>query len=80
MSKAVGCEHCGDTGYHGRTTILELFILDDDMRKHVLEQADANSLQKMAVNKGMTTIYQDGLRKVLAGMTTLEEVTRVTQE
>lgn len=80
VSKAVGCEHCGDTGYHGRTTILELLILDDDIRKLVLEQADASSLQKMAVNKGMMTIYQDGLRKVLAGVTTLEEVTRVTRE
>lgn len=77
--KSVGCATCSHSGYSGRTTILELLMLDDDLRKQVLENADAVQLQKLAISKGMRTMYQDGLKKVLDGVTTLEEITRVTQ-
>jgi len=77
---AKGCDECSGTGYTGRTCIVELLCLDDEIKKRILEHADANELQKIAINNGMKTMYQDGLTKVLNGITTLEEITRITKE
>ncbi len=77
---AKGCSECGDTGYSGRTCIVEVLRLDESIKKKILERSDAGDLQRLAIEKGMQTMYQDGLGKVLQGVTTLEEVTRVTQE
>lgn len=77
---AKGCAECGDTGYAGRTCILELLILDEGIKSKILQHADASELQQYAVQNGMQTMYQDGLAKVLAGVTTIEEISRVTQE
>ena len=77
---AKGCVECGDTGYTGRTCIVELLRLDESIKKKILERSDASDLQRLAIEKGMQTMYQDGLGKVLQGITTIEEVTRVTQE
>ena len=77
---AKGCEECSGTGYAGRICIVELLCLDDELKKKILEHADANELQNIAINNGMQTMYQDGLTKVLSGVTTLEEITRVTKE
>ena len=68
------------TGYRGRTTILELLALSDPIRRLVMQHATSGEVQDLAVSEGMRTMYQDGLKKCLAGITTLDEVLRVTQE
>ena len=77
---AKGCKECGNTGYQGRTCIIELLQLDEGMKAKILQRADASELQRYAIQHGMQTMYQDGLAKVLEGVTTIEEITRVTQE
>ncbi|MEH6610861.1 MAG: ATPase, T2SS/T4P/T4SS family [Halioglobus sp.] len=78
--QAKGCSECMDTGYRGRTSIHELFPLDDEMHRVIMSGADATSLHTAARGQGMITLYEDGLRKVLNGLTSLEEVMRVTQD
>ena len=78
--KAVGCEKCRQTGYKGRTSIHELFEMDEEMHKAVLRGDDGTALHKVARKRGMITLYEDGLRKAVAGVTSLEEVLRVIQE
>ena len=78
--KAVGCESCMHTGYAGRTGIHELFVLDDDMHRIIMEGADATALHAAAREQGMRTLYEDGLRKVVQGVTSMEEVLRVTRD
>jgi general secretion pathway protein E len=68
------------TGYFGRTSILELLQMTDNIRRLVMQQATSGEIHDMAVQEGMRTMYQDGLLKCLQGITTLEEVLRVTQE
>jgi general secretion pathway protein E len=67
-------------GYRGRTTILELLLMTDPIRRLVMNHATSGEIQDLAVAEGMRTMYQDGLEKCLSGMTTLDEVLRVTQE
>ncbi len=78
--QAKGCDHCGHTGYVGRTSIHELFLLDEEMHRVIMEGADATLLHSAARRQGMITLYEDGLRKVVQGQTSLEEVMRVTQD
>ena len=78
--KAQGCEHCLQSGYSGRTGIHELFLLDEDIRRVIQSGADAAALHTAARAQGMITLYEDGLRKVVAGESSLEEVLRVTQD
>jgi general secretion pathway protein E len=78
--RAIGCSHCRDTGYQGRTAIHELLVIDEPMRKAILEGSDESELHALAARTGMLTLYEDGLRKVAAGTTCLEELLRVTQE
>jgi general secretion pathway protein E len=78
--RARGCPHCRDTGYQGRTGIHELLVMDDPMRKAVLQGKDESELHSLASRSGMLTLYEDGLRKVASGATCLEELLRVTQE
>jgi len=73
-----GCPNCNYTGYRGRIGIFEAFLVDDEMEKFILENPSIAGLRKEAIKKGMVTMYQDGLIKVLEGITTLEEVKRVT--
>lgn len=77
---AVGCPLCKHTGYLGRTSIHELFIMDENAHRAILGGVDANGLHQIAREAGMLTLYEDGLRKVAAGQTSLEEVLRVTQD
>ena len=77
---AVGCNECSHTGYRGRVAIHELLVLDGTIHKAILEGADATILHQAARNQGMLTLYEDGLRKVAAGVTSLDEVLRVTQD
>ena len=78
--QAVGCEECRGSGYQGRTGIHELLVIDEDIRSAILRGSDASSLHALAIKKGMYTLYDDGLRKVAAGITSLDEVLRVTQD
>jgi general secretion pathway protein E len=80
MHHPVGCNHCGGTGYQGRTSIHELLVLDENLRAAVLQGRDANTLHHLSIQSGMLTLYEDGLRKVASGVTSLEELLRVTQD
>lgn len=80
LYKPVGCEQCRGSGYRGRTGIHELLVLDEPMRRAVIEGRDASILNSLAVKSGMLSLYEDGLRKVAAGVTTLDELARVTQD
>jgi general secretion pathway protein E len=78
--RAIGCAQCRDTGYQGRTAIHELLVIDEQMRKAILEGSDESELHALAARTGMLTLYEDGLRKVAAGTTCMEELLRVTQD
>ena len=68
------------TGYLGRTTIMEFLVMDDGLRRQVMQHAGMGELEEAARARGMRTMYEDGLVKAMQGLTTLEEVLRVTQE
>ncbi|MBK9615395.1 MAG: Flp pilus assembly complex ATPase component TadA [Uliginosibacterium sp.] len=78
--EARGCPACRESGYRGRTGIHELYVLDEKMHRAIIEGADATDLHEIARQSGMVTLHEDGLRKVLAGVTSLDEVLRVTQD
>ncbi|MEK7375384.1 MAG: type II secretion system protein GspE, partial [Thermodesulfobacteriota bacterium] len=63
----------------GRTAIFEILILDDPLKRLILKTSDSNQIQDEAMRRGMTNLLQDGAQKVLAGVTTIEEVFRVTR-
>ena len=73
-----GCPSCLNTGYRGRTGIFELMILDDSIKNLILKTSDANAIKRQAVEQGMLSLRQDGAQKVLDGITTIEEVFRIT--
>jgi general secretion pathway protein E len=77
--RGTGCAACRDTGYRGRTGIYELLVMDDDLRAEVQRRRGSGELRQLAVQKGMRTLQDDGLRLVRAGVTTLEEVLRVAR-
>ena len=74
-----GCNLCMQTGFRGRTAIFEILIVDDNMKRLVLKTSDANQIGELAIKQGMITLQQDGIQKVMAGITTTEEVLRVTR-
>ena len=74
-----GCEACRFTGYRGRTAIYEILTINDRIRELILEKSSADVIKKEAVRLGMKTLYQDGVHKVAAGLTTSEEVLMTTQ-
>lgn len=80
LFKGAGCEHCLKTGYFGRTGIFEMLTIDDDIKDLVTARSSTHIIKQTAIKKGMATLRQDGLRKVTEGLTTLEEVCRVTTE
>jgi general secretion pathway protein E len=80
LFRAVGCEHCGGTGYLGRVGIIELLPMSDTIRELVLQHAGAGKIEQAAREAGMHTMFEDGCLKALQGITTIEEVVRVTQE
>jgi general secretion pathway protein E len=75
-----GCPACMATGYSGRIGIFEMLLMDDVIRAMVLKDTDAATIKRIAVERGMRTLRMDGARKVIAGLTTIEEVMRVTAE
>jgi general secretion pathway protein E len=74
-----GCSACMNTGYHGRTAIFEILILDDPLKRLILKTSDSNQIGDEAMKRGMTNLLSDGAKKVLEGTTTTEEVFRVTR-
>jgi type IV pilus assembly protein PilB len=78
VMKGKGCEKCKNMGYKGRAAILEIFLIDDEVRHMINQKASTIELRKRAREMGMRTLREDGIRKVLAGMTTPEEVISVT--
>jgi general secretion pathway protein E len=78
--KGEGCEKCAFTGYYGRTGIFELLIVDDTIRRLILKNADSNVIRESARKNGMKTLLEDGIEKIKMGVTTYNEVLRVTQE
>jgi len=78
--KIKGCQNCNFTGYRGRIGIFEAFLVDDEMEKFILTSPSIAALREKIIKKGMITMKKDGLIKVLEGITTIEEVERVTGE
>jgi type IV pilus assembly protein PilB len=74
-----GCGECGRTGYRGRMGIYEIFVLDEESRRLIYERVGSNIIRKRARELGMRTLREDGVRKIMAGTTTPEEVISITQ-
>ena len=80
LHRAAGCASCGDTGYAGRSAILEMLLMSDAIKALVLKRCDVGEIARAAADQGMTSMRDDGLNKAVAGVTSLEEVLRVTPE
>ena len=80
LYKPVGCSSCGGMGYRGRMAIIEFLQMTDPIRKLIMAHEEAGAIQKLAVEEGMTTMFENGLTKAIQGTTTIEEVMRVTSE
>jgi len=75
-----GCDKCKGKGYYGRTGIFELLVIDNEIRPMITDRIDSQSIKNRAISRGMKSLRQDGIEKVISGITTLEEVLRVTQK
>jgi general secretion pathway protein E len=80
LYRGQGCEKCFNSGYMGRSGIFEILLVDDEIRRMILERTNTGVIKKAALKKGMRTLRMDGARQVREGNTTIEEVVRVTQE
>jgi general secretion pathway protein E len=76
--RAVGCPSCSQSGYSGRTVIHELLVMNDKLRSLIVRNSDASTIKKAAIEAGMTTLREDGVAKVLQGITTIDELMRAT--
>jgi type IV pilus assembly protein PilB len=74
-----GCDKCRKTGYSGRLGIYELLIMDDSLRDMVTSNPDVIALRRKCIEKGLVTLRQDGFDKVSKGLTTVDEILRVTE-
>ncbi len=79
LKRPVGCPECNQTGYKGRTTIMELLVMNEPLQQAVLASKSHSEIEKVAIQSGMKTLYQDGLVKAFRGETTVEEILRVVQ-
>ncbi len=77
LYRASGCPSCKNTGYYGRTSIYELIVLDEEIKSLIISKASSNIIKDTAIKKGMKTLKDSGLKKVIQGITTIEEVLRV---
>ena len=75
-----GCTQCGGTGYEGRLGVYEVLEMSDPIRETIMKRANSEEIRKVAMKNGMTTILEDGFRKALKGLTTIEEILRVIHE
>jgi general secretion pathway protein E len=80
LYRAVGCPDCGGSGFHGRTTILEILPITDAIRRLILDHAPSGEIQRVAVAEGMRTMHEHGVAKVLVGITTIEEALSATRD
>jgi type II secretory ATPase GspE/PulE/Tfp pilus assembly ATPase PilB-like protein len=80
LFKGRGCKSCGQTGYQGRIGVFELLTIDEDIQRKIVERAATSEIRKIALEKSMRTMLEDGLEKVFDGETTLTEVMRVIKE
>jgi len=78
--RAKGCATCFNTGYLGRKAIYELLLIDDEIRQLIMKNTDSATLKTVAMQKGMRTLRQDGADNILQGITSVDEVVRVTQK
>lgn len=78
--KGKGCDECNDSGYSGRISINEVLVADEVIRNAILKKASANEIRNLAIKNGMTTMLDDGYRKVEQGLTTFEEILRITHD
>jgi type II secretory ATPase GspE/PulE/Tfp pilus assembly ATPase PilB-like protein len=76
--KGKGCIECNHTGYRGRVAIYEFFLMDEELQDMVASHRTTGDLRKAAIERGMRTLRMDGWEKVAAGMTSIEEITRIT--
>jgi general secretion pathway protein E len=77
---AKGCKECAQTGFLGRISIMEMLPMTDPLRSHIMRHATSAELRAEAIKEGMVTMYEDGIKKAIAGVTTFEEVLRVSRE
>ena len=75
--RGAGCDQCQNTGFSGRTSVVELLPVDQPFRDAVMQKMPTKALQEVAVAQGMQTMWQRGLRRVYKGQTPLEEILRV---
>ncbi|MEX2606583.1 MAG: ATPase, T2SS/T4P/T4SS family [Kiritimatiellia bacterium] len=80
LCKAAGCDACRNTGYRGRTGIYEILPVTEEIRQHIIGRDPASRIKHTAIRQGMTTLRDDGWDKVIRGITSVEEVLRVTEE
>jgi general secretion pathway protein E len=78
--RARGCENCFHTGYKGRNAIFEIMVLNEELRSLILKSHDSNVIKKRALEMNMLSLRHDGIQKLLKGVTTIEEVFRVTMK
>ena len=74
--KGAGCNNCDNTGYRGRVAISEVLLMNEAIRKAIMDQATASEIRQLAGEAGMTTMFEDGLQRAAEGLTTLDEVAR----
>ena len=77
--KGSGCKICHFTGYSGRIGVFEILLVSKEIRKLITAKNDSDVIRDKAVEEGMTTMLDDGLQKTLKGLTTIEEILRVTR-
>ena len=80
LYRGKGCDECRGTGYRGRSGIYELFVIDEDARSLMLRRASTRDIRQHAIQRGMVTLRMDGFKRACEGVTTVEEILRVTQE
>ncbi|HVE93029.1 MAG TPA: ATPase, T2SS/T4P/T4SS family [Actinomycetota bacterium] len=79
LHRAAGCQHCSHTGYRGRVALVEVMRMSEEIERMVVERKSAEDIKRTAISQGMTTLREDGMRKLLAGLTSIEEVLRVVE-
>ena len=78
--KGAGCNHCNRSGYRGRIAVYEIMRLTSKIREHIFKNSTTSQIRETAIAEGMSTLFQDGIKKVLQGVTTIEEVFRVAKK
>jgi general secretion pathway protein E len=78
--KPVGCEACAETGYSGRIGIFELLVVDEAIRREVIANSDGKKIARVACSRGMVSLRDDGVRQVIAGRVSIEEILAATHD